>query len=245
MSRRNIKLTLQYDGTNYCGWQIQANGPTIQGLLSNFLARIEGRAVTVYGAGRTDSGVHALAQVANYYTERSLSCDKLKRAINGSLPPDIRVTAVEEVDETFHARFSARQKRYRYQIALGEVMSPFEYRYYYHHPHKLELAAMQLAAQMIVGTHDFAAFATASEIESTTRTLSAVEIEQDGERLICQVRGDGFLRYMVRTIVGTLIEIGRGKLSPEQMNHILLGRLRANAGPTAPACGLTLLGVDY
>src|SRR5205823_14720508 len=137
---------------------------------------------------------------------------QLKRAINANLPPDIRVTAVEEVDASFHARYSARQKTYRYQIATGDVVSPFEYRYLYHYPHRLALDSMRIAAQALVGTHDFRAFATASDIDSTTRTLTKLTLEEFPDRLVFQITGNGFLRYMVRTIVGTLIEVGRGKL---------------------------------
>jgi tRNA pseudouridine38-40 synthase len=245
MSARNIKLTLQYDGTDYCGWQTQPNGPTIQGLIADFLARLEGRPVTLHGAGRTDAGVHALNQVANFFTEKNLSCAQLQRAINGNLPPDIRVISVAEVDAAFHARFSARQKSYRYQIALGAVISPFEYRYFYHYPHRLDLAAMRQAARALLGKHDFAAFATASEAGTTTREIVALEIEQTDEKINCLVSGNGFLRYMVRTIIGTLIEIGRGKRAPEEMSDILASRQRGQAGPTAPACGLTLVNIDY
>jgi tRNA pseudouridine38-40 synthase len=169
----------------------------------------------------------------------------LKRAINANLPFDIRVIAVEEVDLSFHARYSARQKTYRYQIATGEVVSPFEYRYLYHYPHPLDLTPMKIAAQSLVGTHDFAAFATASDAETTIRTLTSLIIEQTGDRIELQVAGNGFLRYMVRTIVGTLMEVGRGRLSAESINDILLGRSRSRAGQTAPAHGLTLLRVDY
>ena len=245
MTARNIKLTLQYDGTNYSGWQIQPGRPTIQGFILEFLARLEGRPVVLHGAGRTDAGVHALNQVANFFTERSISCRQLLRAINANLPPDIRVVGVEEADRDFHARYSARQKTYRYQMAMGEVVSPFEYRYLYHYPYSLDIDSMRLAARALVGTHDFAAFATASDMESTTRTLTDLNLERTGDRLICQVTGNGFLRYMVRTIVGTLIEVGRGKLPAERMEDILLGRNRASAGQTAPAHGLTLLRVDY
>jgi len=242
---RNIKLILQYDGTDYCGWQVQQNQPTIQGLLLEILARLEGRPIILHGAGRTDSGVHALHQVANFFSEKTLSCRQLKRAINANLPYDIRVIAVEEVDLSFHARYSARQKTYRYQIATGEVVSPFEYRYLYHYPHPLDLTPMKIAAQSLVGTHDFAAFATASDAETTIRTLTSLIIEQTGDRIELQVAGNGFLRYMVRTIVGTLMEVGRGRLSAESINDILLGRSRSRAGQTAPAHGLTLLRVDY
>ncbi|MEW6731200.1 MAG: tRNA pseudouridine(38-40) synthase TruA [Acidobacteriota bacterium] len=242
---RNIKLTLQYDGTNYCGWQIQPNGTTIQGLISQFLARLEGQAITLHGAGRTDAGVHAHGQVANFVTQRAISCIQLRRAINANLPPDIRVVDVEEVDAAFHARYSARCKTYQYQIALSEIVSPFEYRYLYHYPYALAIEPMQIATQALLGTHDFAAFATATEVVTTTRTIKTVELTQQGDRFRLNITGDGFLRYMVRTIVGTLIEIGRGRRNSGEIKEILQSRDRTRAGPTAPACGLTLLNVEY
>jgi tRNA pseudouridine38-40 synthase len=245
MPIRNIKLIIQYDGTNYCGWQIQRNGTTIQGLLVKFLNRLEGGSVTLHGAGRTDAGVHALDQVANFFLEKDLGCGQLKRAINANLPPDIRVISAEEVAPDFHARYSARHKTYRYQIATGDQVSPFEYRYLYHYPYRLDLDSMRRAARSLVGTHDFIALATASDMESTIRTLTEVKLEEQSDRIVIEVSGNGFLRYMVRTIAGTLIEVGRGKILAEDMESILLGRDRARAGPTAPAHGLTLLRVEY
>lgn len=242
---RNIKLTLQYDGTNYCGWQIQPNGVTIQGLLTDFLSRLEGKHVVLYGAGRTDAGVHAMCQVANFFTEKLLPCSKLKRAINGNLPPDIRVIGVEEVAIDFHSRFSAKQKTYLYQLAVGEVLSPFQYHYFYHYPYPLDLKKMQLATEFLIGTHNFAAFATSPDTDSFVRTLTDVKIEQEGEKISFQVSGNGFLRYMVRTIVGTLLEVGRGKITPEQIAQILASAKRTQSGPTAPAHGLTLLNINY
>lgn len=242
---RNLRLTLQYDGTDYAGWQTQPHQPTIQGRLTEVLSRIEGKRVQLHGAGRTDAGVHALGQVANYLTAKPIACDRLKRALNASLARDIRVVAVEEVDEGFHARFSAKQKTYRYVIALGETVSPFEYRYVHHHPYKLNLEALRQAALAMIGRHDFAAFATAAGTESTTRTITALEVERQGERLIVEVTGNGFLRYMVRTMVGTLLDVGRGRLQADAIPRILASRDRSLAGETAPASGLTLVKVDY
>lgn len=242
---RNIKLSLQYDGTNYCGWQIQPNGTTIQGLLTDFLTRLEGKPVVLYGAGRTDAGVHALGQVANFFTEKNLPCHKIKRAINGNLPQDIRVAEVEEVAMDFHSRFSAKEKTYQYQLALGEIVSPFQYRYCYHYPYLLDVEKMQLAAKLLIGTHNFAAFATAPDTNSFVRTITEVKIEQQGEQLFFQVSGNGFLRYMVRTIVGTLLDVGRGKITPEKISQILVSAQRSQAGITSPACGLTLMKVHY
>lgn len=245
MERRNLKLSLQYDGTDYSGWQVQPNGPTIQGLLTEVLTRIEGMPVTVYGAGRTDAGVHANQQVANYFTARTMTCEKFRRAINGNLPRDIRVTNVEQVSADFHARFSAQGKHYRYQVARSEFVSPFDYRYFYHYPYLLDIASMRLAAQFLEGEHDFAAFATACEQETTTRTITGLEIIETGDKLIFEVSGNGFLRHMVRTLVGTLIEVGRGKIAVADMETILQHRDRSKAGPTAPACGLILYRVKY
>jgi len=242
---RNIKLSLEYDGTNYCGWQIQPNGVTIQGVLTEFLNRLEGRPVTLHGAGRTDAGVHALNQVANFFTEKTIPCDKLKRAINGNLPPDIRVREVEEMPMDFHARFSAKGKSYCYQLAVGEIVSPFEYRYFYHYPYKLDLEKMQLGANFLLGTHNFSAFATAPETHSCVRTITRVDVIEKQDQINVQVEGNGFLRYMVRTIVGTLIEVGRCKIAPERIADILESGERSKAGATAPACGLTLLKVNY
>ncbi len=242
---RNIKLTIQYDGSNYCGWQIQPNGPTIQGLVTDFLSRLQPEPIKLTAAGRTDAGVHARGQVANFFLTNPISCTQLKRALNGSLPFDIRVIAVEEVDPSFHARYSARQKTYHYQIARSEVISPFDYRYYYHYPHPLNFALMQQTAALLVGTHDFAAFATASQATSSVRTLTIMKIEETSDQLHFYLTGNGFLRYMVRTIVGTLLEVGRGKMSTAQIATLLNQGQRTQAGPTAPACGLTLVKVDY
>jgi tRNA pseudouridine38-40 synthase len=242
---RNIKLTLEYDGTNYCGWQIQPNGTTIQGILTEALSRLEGEHVTLYGAGRTDAGVHALNQVASFITKKNIPCDKLKRAINGNIAQDIRVKEVEEMPLDFHARFSAKGKSYLYKLAIGEIVSPFEYRYFYHYPHKLNIEKMQLGARFLLGEQDFAAFATAPETHSCIRTITRLDINYKQDQVSFQVEGNGFLRYMVRTIVGTLLEVGRSKISPEEIKIILESRQRSNAGATAPACGLTLLKVEY
>lgn len=242
---RNLRLTLQYDGTAYAGWQIQPRQPTIQGALTEVLSRIEGRPVQLHGAGRTDAGVHALGQVANYMSAKTITCDQLKRALNASIARDIRVIDVEEVEEGFHARFSAKQKTYRYVVALGETVSPFEYRYVYHYPYSLDIDALRLAASAMIGRHDFAAFATATDIESTTRTVTAIEIFYQPDRLVIEVTGEGFLRYMVRTMVGTLLWVGRGRLAPDGVSEILASRNRSLAGETAPASGLTLVRIDY
>ncbi|MCS6884202.1 MAG: tRNA pseudouridine(38-40) synthase TruA [Acidobacteriota bacterium] len=244
---RNIRLTLQYDGTNYSGWQVQASGrPTVQGTLLAVLRRIEGREVKLHAAGRTDAGVHALAQVANYFSAKHLPCDNLKRAINASLPPDIRVTDVAEVDASFHARYCAKLKTYRYTIVLSQTVSPFEYRYVYHYPYKLDTARIKEAARLMVGKHDFASFATAIDRDiDTVRTVTSIEVMSNEDRLMIEVTGDGFLRYMVRTMVGTLLEVGRSRLGLDDVVAALKSRDRSLAGETLPAQGLTLVAVHY
>jgi tRNA pseudouridine38-40 synthase len=265
----SFKITVAYDGTDYVGWQRQANGASVQGLIEDALTRIDGRAVTVAGAGRTDSGVHALAQVAGFALERSMPADVLVRALNAHLPATIRVTAADEVPPSFHARFAAHSKTYCYRILNSEVASPFDRRYAWHVPGALELGAMSAAAKVLEGRHDFAAFqATGSDVASTVRDVFSSRIADCGLRidfglpnpqsiantaihfpqsalLVYTITGTGFLRHMVRAIVGTLVEIGRGRRSVESMAHLLLLHDRAHAGPTAPASGLFLVGVDY
>jgi tRNA pseudouridine38-40 synthase len=243
---RNFKITIQYDGTNYHGWQIQPNGRTVQGELTRALTLLDKRHVTVYGAGRTDAGVHAEGQVANFFLERDFDPIELRDAINGNLDRDIRVVDAEVVDESFNARFSARSKTYRYQICVGPVASPFSYRYVYHHRSPLDVDAMRRGANFLVGTHDFSTFTVMeSEIEDRVRTLNRLDVLEKGSVISIEAEANGFLRYMVRTIVGTLMEVGRGRRSAESLETILASHNRAEAGPTAPAAGLTLMRVDY
>jgi tRNA pseudouridine38-40 synthase len=257
---RTLKLTLAYDGTAYVGWQRQAAGTSIQGLLEAAIARIEGDAVTVTGAGRTDAGVHALGQVASVTVpsaSSSIACDAYVRALNASLPEDVRVRAVEEAGDGFHARFSARAKTYRYRLTRGGVASPFESRYAWHVTHPLDVSAMRAALEACRGEHDFAAFqSTGTPVRDTVRTMLAARIteapaptlqvvEQSAPLLILELTGTGFLRHMVRAIAGTLVEIGRGRWPPSEMAAILASRDRARAGPTAPPQGLFLVSVDY
>jgi tRNA pseudouridine38-40 synthase len=244
------KLTIEYDGTNYHGWQMQASAPTIQGELTRTLSLLDKRQVTVHGAGRTDAGVHAEGQVASFLLERDFEPAKLRDAINGNLERDIRVLEAERVSDHFHARFSAKEKTYRYAIWTGAVMSAFAYRYAYHHRDQLDVEAMREAAGCLIGSHDFTAFTVVgSEVESHVRTLKCLEIqverEAQGERLLIYATADGFLRYMVRNIVGTLIDIGRGHREAREMPEILASLDRARAGNTAKAHGLTLLKVGY
>jgi len=242
----NVKLLLHYDGTEFYGWQIQAGARTVQGVLTEVLSRLEHRPVTVHGAGRTDRGVHAQGQVANVFLMREMSEDQWRRALNANLPQDVRVMAVEWAPPDFHARYSAVSKTYRYTLCLGPVLSPFLSRYVHHFPFPLDLTAMQRALERIVGEHDFASFGTRERPGKTTvRRVYDARLWQENDLLHLEITANGFLRYMVRTLMGTLCEIGRGRWRVEDMERILRARDRRLAGPTFPAKGLTLLRVHY
>ena len=254
---RNLKLTLAYDGTDYVGWQRQASGRSIQGALETALAEMEGAPVTVVGAGRTDAGVHALAQVASVRMTRDIEPAVLARALNAKLPGDIRVLGADAVGRSFHARYSARSKMYRYRLSNGGVAAPFAVRYAWHVAAPLDLAAMRAAGEQLCGRHDFAAFqSTGSSVRTSVRTLSSLTVERQPEwrlgpataggaasSITIDVEADGFLRHMVRAIVGTLVEIGCGRRPAEDMAPILASKRRDRAGPTAPARGLFLVRV--
>ena len=246
---RTLKLTLAYDGTAYAGWQRQCNADSIQANLESAVRDIEGRPVSVHGAGRTDAGVHALGQVASLTLEHSIPAAALTRALNAKLPADIRVRCAEEAPARFHARHDARRKTYRYRVDQSEVADPMELRFAWHVAAPLDAEAMRLAAAHLVGCHDFAAFQTAaaeSTTTSTERTLLGVSIEREPPAtLTVEVSGDGFLRHMVRTIVGTLAEVGLGRQPPDWVASVLRSRRRELAGPTAPPRGLFLVSVDY
>jgi tRNA pseudouridine38-40 synthase len=255
-----LRLTLAYDGSDFVGWQRQATGVSVQGLVESALTRLTGAAAVVTGAGRTDAGVHALGQVASARVSTDRSPAELHRALNALLPDAVRVVALEEAAPDFHARYGAKAKRYVYRLATGDVCSPFERRYAWHVTHPLETAAMSEALAPLLGRHDFAAFqATGSRVRDTTRTLYEARLEEPipgaswprgpgpgvASELTFVLRGDGFLRHMVRNIVGTLVEIGRGRWPPGQMAAVLASRERRLAGPTAPPQGLFLVEVEY
>lgn len=250
---RYLKLTIAYDGTDFHGWQIQSAKPTVQGAITDVLRRITQEKIAIHSAGRTDAGVHALAQVAHFWTQSALAAQDFQRASNALLPPAIRIVAAEEVGPDFHSRFGALCKTYRYRIYRGPVLPPTLWRYVLHYPFPLDEAAMASAASRFIGTHDFASFAasTGSEEEDqdrdTNREIFSVEVARsaDGEELHYTVRGKSFLRYMVRKMTGTLLEIGRGKLQPEDIDRLYLARDRSQSGPTVPAHGLWLISVEY
>lgn len=252
---RILRLTLAYDGTAFVGWQRQAEGASIQGLLEEALAPLEGGPVTVHGAGRTDAGVHALGQVASVAVTFAHDAAAVRRALNVHLPSALRVLDVAEAPEGFHARFSARLKTYRYQIANTPVVSPFLAPFVWHVPDRLHVEAMVEAAALLIGEHDFAAFrSTGTPVASTVRTVTVSTMTRQRatagdaalqELLVYEVSGTGFLRHMVRAIAGTLVEVGRGHRTSASMQDLLAGGSRHDAGPTAPAAGLFLARVDY
>ena len=243
---RTIKLTLAYDGTDFVGWQRQENGESIQGLIESALSDIDGAPVTLHGAGRTDAGVHALAQAASARIASPIPDAQLTRALNAHLPAAIRVTRVETMPDDFHARFSAVSKSYEYRIWNGPVVPPFVRLYAWHILEPLDTAAMREATHAIVGEHDFASFRGAGGMNhSTVRTIRRAAWATEGEALTFHIGGTGFLRYMVRSLAGTLVEIGRGARPVDDMARLLTAPDRSAAGRTAPPHGLFLVQVDY
>jgi tRNA pseudouridine38-40 synthase len=249
---RNLKITLAYDGSDFHGWQVQPLRASIQGALAAALERVTGAQVLPQGSGRTDAGVHALAQVASCEIDAGIPTENLPRALNHALPPAIRVLSVEEAAPEFHARISARAKTYRYRMYRGEICPPFLARYVYHYPYPLDEDAMRAAAAVVAGEHDFTSFAAVDpergreeEETSNVRTVFSSEWKREGEELIYRVRGSGFLHHMVRNLVGTFLLVGKGTLDCAGMRRVLEARDRSAAGPTAPACGLYLVSVEY
>lgn len=245
-ARKRIRLWVAYDGTNYHGWQIQKNGITIESELNRAISDLLGEEIQVIGASRTDSGVHALGNVAVFDTDSPIPAGKYAYAINARLPEDIRVTKSEEVPKDWHPRKCESRKTYEYRIFLGEILQPVK-RLYCHHVYRpLDVEAMQRAASFLMGEHDFKSFCQENvQVESTVRTLYEASVLQSGEELVIRVTGNGFLYNMVRIIVGTLLEVGYGRLAPETIPQILDKKDRSAAGPTAPAKGLTLVKYEF
>jgi tRNA pseudouridine38-40 synthase len=249
---RYFKLIIAYDGTDFHGWQMQSNKPTIQGEIVNVLRRITQENVQLHGAGRTDAGVHALGQIGSFRTQSTLSAGEFQRALNALLPPTIRIVAAEEVGPDFNARWSARGKIYRYRLYRGKVVPPISWRYVLHYPFPLDEDAMRDASARFVGMHDFTSFAASTGSEeddkerSTEREIYATELVRsaDGEELVFTVRGRSFLRYMVRKIVGTLLDVGRGKLKPDDIDRLYELKDRSKSGPTVPPQGLCMVSVE-
>ena len=240
------KLVLQYIGTRYAGWQIQKNQDTVQGKLKAALQQLTGEDVTVVGAGRTDSGVHAMEQVAHFTLSREATLQKLFQGLNGILPWDIRVMRIDPAHPGFHAQKDALKKRYEYRIYNGPALPPFFYGYVHHMTHPLNVPAMQSAAEQLCQSHDFSGFAAAStRVKNPTRTVFLSRVRERECHVTYQIEGNGFLHHMVRNIVGTLLEIGAEKRSPADILKILDSKDRRMAGPTAPAHGLYLMNVWY
>ena len=243
---RRIKLVVAYDGTAYCGFQVQNNGPTIEGELNKVLSELFGEEIRVIGASRTDSGVHAYCNVAVFDTEVRMPAEKMIYAINQRLPEDIRVQASCEVATDFHPRHTDSRKTYEYRIYNTGVPNPMKRHYALWDYHNLNVDKMKEAAAYLVGEHDFRSFCSAdTQVESTVRTIYDLTVEQNGEDITIRVRGNGFLYNMVRIIAGTLLEVGKGKIEPNEMVRILEAKDRQAAGPTAPAHGLTLTQYEF
>ncbi len=243
---RNFKITLAYDGTSFFGWQAQPEKRTVQSVLEQALSTLLGHFPKIIASGRTDTGVHALGQVINVCTESTIPSQGLLKGLNSLLPDDVKAQAVEETDVNFHARYMARSKIYAYAIYTTENLNPFLSRYALHVPHKQDIPAMKKAAKYILGEHDFASFmGTGSSVKDTTRTIMESSFTERCDKLYYVIEGSGFLRHMVRNIVGTLLLVGKGLLTPHDMEAILNAKDRTIAGPTAPAQGLYLVGVRY
>lgn len=249
---RNLKVTLSYDGAEFSGWQVQPDAITVQGTLASAIGRVTGEKVLPQASGRTDAGVHALAQVATFVTESPVPTKNFGKALNDILPASVRVLEVEEAPLEFHARHSAKEKTYRYRIYRDAICPPFLARYVWHYPYPLDEEAMARSAALVVGEKDFTSFAAVDpergregEVTSNVRTIFASSWERSGEESIYTVRGSGFLHHMVRNLVGTLILVGRRTLRIEDVTRILDARNRSAAGATAPAGGLYLVSVEY
>jgi tRNA pseudouridine38-40 synthase len=248
----NFKITLQYDGTDFHGWQMQGELRTVQGELTNVLSQIDSRPVIVHGSGRTDAGVHAEGQVASVTLQKQITPEKLRAAINGNVGKDLRAVEVETVDEQFHARYSALEKAYRYRVVNGPVITPFWVRYAHHEARHLDIQRMQRAAQLFLGEHDWSAFSSAqSDAETKIRTITSLDVSARADAILhsrlidITITANGFLRYMVRSIVGTLMAVGRSEMNEDLVQRAINEGDRSLVAATAPACGLTLMSVKY
>ncbi len=246
----NFKLTIQYDGTDFHGWQMQGELRTVQGELTAALSQIDSRPVVVHGSGRTDAGVHAEGQVASVNLQKEISAEKLRAAVNGNVGKDVRVMNVQIIADDFHARYSAKAKTYVYRIVNGPVISPFWLRYAHHEGRALSVARMQDCAKLFLGEHDWTAFSSAqSESETRIRTITEASVARHddarGEVMEIRMTANGFLRYMVRSIAGTLMAVGRNEIDNDRVQRAISQGDRELVGATAPACGLTLMSVRY
>jgi tRNA pseudouridine38-40 synthase len=244
---RNIKLLIEYDGTNYQGWQVQPEGPTIQGMLEEKLSRLTGERVHLIGSGRTDSGAHALGQVAHFKTQSRMDICTIQRAVNSLLPPDIVIQKIEEVDEGFHSRKHSKSKVYEYRILNRNLRSAFHRGYVWYIPQKLNLTEMKKATQNLIGEHDFSSFrSVGTPTRTAVRRVIRAEWKRGRDGIIrFEIEANGFLKQMVRAIVGTFVEVGKGRMKASDFRKIMNSRDRKNAGPTAPAQGLFLKEVKY
>lgn len=254
---RNIRLTIQYDGTDYSGWQVQQNGTTIQGLLEHAVKTVTSEKIRVVGAGRTDAGVHAFDQVAIFNTSSMLETDVLRNALNAHLPLDIRIINTKEVHDDFHPRYNAKNKTYSYLISSTGPYSIFLSRYSWQMSWQLDCSSMKKAAGHLIGKHDLSSFqASGCSAKHPVREIIEIEIDElksvgfmgfklDAPLIKISIKANAFLRHMARTIVGTLVEVGKGRLQPDDMIEILEFKNRDKAGPTAPACGLFLEKIEY
>jgi tRNA pseudouridine38-40 synthase len=249
---RNLKLIVSYDGSEFAGWQVQPNAASVQGTLATAIGRITGEKVLPQGSGRTDAGVHALAQVVTFVTESSVPTANFVKALNDLLPPSVRVLEVEEAPTDFHARKSAVAKTYRYRIYRGAICPPFLARYVWHYPYPLDESAMERAAALVEGEHDFTSFAAVDPERGSedwpatnVRRIFSSHWERSRDEFVYMVKGNGFLHHMVRNLVGTFILVAKGTLQPDDLVRILSARNRSAAGATAPAGGLYLVNVEY
>ncbi len=243
---RRIKLTIAYDGTDYCGWQIQPNGITVEEVLDRALSRLTGEDIRVTGASRTDAGVHAMGNVAVFDTCSTIPAERFACAVNSLLPEDIVAVTSAEVPQDWHPRYKSSVKTYEYRILNREIPDPLRRKYTWHVSFPLDLDKMRAAAEYLKGEHDFLSFCSIhTGARTTVRTIHALDIEKDGDEILLRVKGNGFLYNMVRIIAGTLTEVGRGFRTPEDVKKILSAKDRERAGATAPSRGLTLISIEY